>query len=255
MGRENDHMSRAKIIDKVKKLLALAKGTNYEGETAMAMNRARELLAKYNLSMTDIEEKQAAEENPEERLATSITAGSWQTSIASIVTQYYNCEYFYRIVRGGGRSRRGKRIITIVGMPTEVELAEYTLISIVDQVDKMMRKARKKLRKEREANGLNRQNRADSSFYTRGYAIGIVKYLRDSLKKQVEEEKCRALVLVKNPKVRQYMNSLNLKLTRPRPFHPSSAKGFNDGYRDGKKVNVRRGIKGRGEGPAISIPG
>ena len=73
--------------------------------------------------------------------------------------------------------------------------------------------------------------------------MGMVRYLRESFVHQVEEEQCRALVLVKDPKVQDYVDNLKLKNAKSHNIHPSSLSGFNAGYKDGKKVMVRRGIE------------
>lgn len=58
-------MTKEKVIDKVKKLLAMTE-SEYENEAESAMLKAQELLAKHQLTMKDIDldnDKSGVEEN------------------------------------------------------------------------------------------------------------------------------------------------------------------------------------------------
>ena len=43
------------IFDKIQKLLNLGKGSNYEGESEVALKKAYDLMNQYNVSMVDLE--------------------------------------------------------------------------------------------------------------------------------------------------------------------------------------------------------
>jgi hypothetical protein len=49
---------KEKIIDRVRKIIALADSSDYEGEVAKAMAMARRLMAEYSISVTDLDEKE-----------------------------------------------------------------------------------------------------------------------------------------------------------------------------------------------------
>ena len=51
-------MTKEDILSKVKKLLAVAEGSNYEQEAQNAMLKAQEFMLKHNLTMEDIEFKE-----------------------------------------------------------------------------------------------------------------------------------------------------------------------------------------------------
>ena len=51
---KNDEEKR-KILERIKKILALAKGTTFEGEADTAMKMAQSYMIQYGLSMTDVE--------------------------------------------------------------------------------------------------------------------------------------------------------------------------------------------------------
>ena len=233
---EDEQQTRERIVSKVKKLIDRANGTNFEAEAATSLNLARELLAKYNLSMTDVESNQYDAQKPETKM-TAVSAGYYQGSLAVVIGQYCNCSSFYSSNFG----TRAKRVLAFVGMPAEVEICTYTFETVAKQIDKMLRKKRKELRATRESEGKDRQNRKLSAFYTRGYADGIIQFLRESLRERIADEKCRVLVLVKNPKVSAWCED-NLRPGKKRKQQIASEAGFNAGYVDGSKVNVTVGI-------------
>lgn len=58
MAQFKDQAHREKIIDRIRKLLAVANGTNFEGEAATAMRMAKGYLKSYGLDMSDVELQQ-----------------------------------------------------------------------------------------------------------------------------------------------------------------------------------------------------
>lgn len=49
---------KEKIVDRVRKIIALADSSEYEGEVAKAMAMARRLMAQHSISMADLDEKE-----------------------------------------------------------------------------------------------------------------------------------------------------------------------------------------------------
>jgi len=76
-----------KLIDKIKKLLALSKSPN-ESEAELAARRVHELLTKYNLSMDDIEEKEIREGN----IISGRALKKWRHLLIDAVAKYYYCQ-------------------------------------------------------------------------------------------------------------------------------------------------------------------
>jgi hypothetical protein len=104
----------SRIIDRVRKILALSESDN-EHEAAIASVKAREMLAKYNLSMSDIVFE------PESIKATRIEVKarknleSWMWELLNIVTKSCDCEYFHH---SGGK-------IFFVGVGADHQVASY----------------------------------------------------------------------------------------------------------------------------------
>lgn len=223
--------TKQQIVDKVKKLLSLSNGTNFEKEAVTAMNMARDLLAKYNMTIEDISVKTAAEENPIKAMSYGAD-GAWQGSLAVVIADYCSCGAFH--IKGGG--------LMFIGMPYEIDICLYTYEIVYKQIEKMMKKKRRELRKEREETGRSRVDRRDSSYYTRGYAKGIIDYLIQSLKSRKEYESSMSLVVVRNKKIDDFMNSLTRlnKVSRP-----ASVRGYYDGFKDGSTITINKAVNGK----------
>lgn len=226
--------TKEQILKKVQKLMNLGHGTNFEGESATALNMARDLLAKHNLSIGGV-----VGNSPEEKVETTRAAGSygwWQLKLATVVADFMTCNAMtWKIsTREGYRS-----VIRFVGMPTEVEVCTYIYDSIFSQIIKLTQNKRKDLRKDRAAEGTF--SRSDVSYYTRGYITGIIDFLDKSFRerKRHEASDCTALVLVKNPKVGEWMKENTHKVTTHQPS--ASDRGHTAGFHDGRKVSVNPG--------------
>jgi len=231
---EEEKTTREKIIEKVKKLIALADGSSFEGEIDVAMRMARSLLAKYNLSMSDVERNEYDKSEPSQ-VDTGSPYGYWQPKLANIIGKYTNCQPFIR-----SRSH----ILCFVGMPPELEICIFTFSSVCHQIDSMTRKKRKELRDERERLTGNRQDRVNSSYYIRGYVEGILVRLKEKLSTLMQDESTgKSLVLVKHPKVQEWVD-INLGKPKMRHRPSSSSDGFDSGYVDGNNITLQKGING-----------
>lgn len=234
---DDEKLTREKILDKVRKLMALAEGSTFEGETATALARARDLLAKYNLSMSDVEREAYNEESPI-HVHIDVQDGYWQAKLGLVIAGFTNTVCYL----GGGR---GRKRIYIMGMEHEVEVGKYMFVHIARQIDKMMRKYRRELRDERERMGYERQNARETSHHTRGYVLGIIARLKERLDERLAQESdntCTALVLHKHPKVIAFEDSLGIRRRRERG---GSNAAYEQGKRDGNKITINQGIAHR----------
>jgi Protein of unknown function (DUF2786) len=89
----NQQVNKDKLVDKVRKLLALA-GSSNEHEAARAAEKAQAILAEYNLSMTDVK---STDEKEDLKIDKSIVTDSvpWRRRLGVAVAQMYFCKYFY----------------------------------------------------------------------------------------------------------------------------------------------------------------
>lgn len=113
-------MNTEKVIDKVKKLLAIAdRAANpCDHEAELALLKAQELLAKNGLSMSDISDKPTAKDVIE-RLTTDFSKTMWWSKIPhNIIAKNFRCTSFI-LKRGIGKTALG-----FIGLNDDVELAE-----------------------------------------------------------------------------------------------------------------------------------
>lgn len=123
-----------KILDKVKKMLALANDAGAtEGERDNAMRMAYNLLAKHNLTMQDL----PTEENHETRQRESITisADKWARNIADSMSRLFFCVYYFQRTGTSGKDMHvfiGKVSNTV----TAIGMTEYLIKSIKREATK-----------------------------------------------------------------------------------------------------------------------
>lgn len=106
-----------KILDRIKKCLALAADGSNESEAATALRQARKLMDMYGVTSTDIE---LSEIVMHERVVNTNLFTHWQNQLIETVKNIFGIEVLYR--RRGNRKRGS---IIFVGPQSSIELAEY----------------------------------------------------------------------------------------------------------------------------------
>jgi len=128
------------VLNKVRKLLAMAEAGNQSEAEAEAMaQKAQELLTKYQLEMTEVEVEEAADERVEQdamyfEKGTRVT--TWKAILCQYVAEANSCSVF----KVPGRETyegtvRGK--VVIVGKPGNAAAARYLAMSFINTVDNM----------------------------------------------------------------------------------------------------------------------
>lgn len=150
-----------KVLERVKKMLALGNDAGAtEGERETALRMAYNLLAKYNLSLSDLPEDQNNEVR--ERQDTVISADRWARSLAHAVAKLFFCRYFYQRTGTSGKDKH-----CFVGRQSNVNTARYMTEYLIKSV-------------KREA---TTRYSSPTSPHGRSFCVGTV----DSIRKRVEE--------------------------------------------------------------------
>lgn len=137
----NDTEDRAKLIAKIKKLMALSTSPN-ENEAARAAEKVQALLAEYNLSMSDV---QSTAEDDKIKIFPALKTSSvpWRRALAAQVAQLYFCDYFYTFVKQPTTSRSCGYIRydlhNFVGAKHNVDVAVLMFTYLTDTVDRLAR--------------------------------------------------------------------------------------------------------------------
>lgn len=127
-----------KIIDRIKKLLALAASAN-ENEASAAAMKAAELLAEHNLSEADL----GTVDNEDMILDGELLSDSrpWRRALAGEVARLYFCDYFYGWVKETRPSRKCgyKRYDrhSFAGRKHNVLIAKTIFMYLCDTIDRL----------------------------------------------------------------------------------------------------------------------
>jgi len=242
---------RMKVLAKVQKLFALGTSPN-QAEAESAVAKAHELLARYNMSLKDVsvDDKEFVQEALFEG---KTNRPSWQRDMAHIIADHFMVTMIS--VRYGNHAENhsygmamGNNIRTfkIVGDPANVEMASYAVSFLVATYkrlgDAYIKVYKKELKEEYDVDNfqslIGHLVKARTSYY-HGLNIG----LQEALRKQVQREEEMGLVLVKDPDLQKYIESItngNLKHQKNADINPAAA---NQGIEDGKNIRIRGAVE------------
>ncbi len=130
MTDTNSNAAQEKIIDRVKKMMALANCAGAtEGERDNALRMAYNLLAKHNLTMSEVDAHNTTpEENRESQKATFVVY-PWARQIAGLVGSLFFCNYYFM------RSGSGKQATHVfIGKASNAATAQYMSEFVVKSV-------------------------------------------------------------------------------------------------------------------------
>lgn len=105
-----------KILQKIKKCLALAQSSN-ANEAAVALGQAQKLMAEYGVEMADIEILDVVEESTKKEKAMS--RNEWDMHLVNTIAQAFNCK---PLLSGGWNGT----CWTFIGVGASPEIAAYT---------------------------------------------------------------------------------------------------------------------------------
>ena len=211
-----------KILEKIKKLLALAGNNPSQEEAQAAAAKAQALLAEYNLTLEDTEEK--SEEIGFSYFDTGVDR-AWKYDLASVIARNFRCKCLWW----------GKARVGFYGYKHDTEVAAQVFEFLFWSIRRNLRKVKKQAK---EQNGT-----AKGVIFS--YSKGFIQGVKDTLDAQ-----CTALMVVTPKEVNEaytgYCNSVGVKSMNT---HRRDAKDFNfdtyeKGVQDGKNTMQSRGIEG-----------
>ena len=129
--------TKAKIAEKIKKLLALGSSPN-ENEAAAAVAKAQALMFAYNLGIEDLVDTKVSEVG--ERNTGMNILVTWQSRLAQAVAASSLCGLFvvdqHRII-GGKYTAKHDRTIVFVGRAHDAELAELIMGWLMGELNRL----------------------------------------------------------------------------------------------------------------------
>jgi predicted SprT family Zn-dependent metalloprotease len=221
-----------KMLEKVRKLLALASSGN-EHEAVLAMNRVREMFAKYNL-------EQAALEKNSEFVHVAISTGRkrleiFERKILGILTEHF----FVQVLLGQTfepAKAEHHRLIEIIGTRENAAMAEYVYHFLRQQsavlVDELAKARGEKL------------SRIAKKSFRLGILSGFGDKLRAADKPQTESVIAKALVAFRgDPGLKDYIAMVYPKLRATRGRAPLvDPTAYSAGITKGQQINLHKPV-------------
>jgi len=218
------------IIEKIKKLLALAHSSN-EHEAALAASHAQRLLSEHNLAMADIE---AAAPRPEAadrlELAVSKTLPKWVRHLSAGVCTAFDCQAVHHPATGK---------MSFIGVGADVRIAVY----IFSYLDRTIRKLCTRYLKDYADDSIANRHR---ELLRQSYYLGAVTTINQKLRAQKQQTPTTpgALVPVKEGLIARAMSDLGpTRTVRSRRSYINSH-AYETGQQDGQRVGIHQGISG-----------
>jgi len=224
-------LEKTPIIDRIKKLLALANSSN-EHEAALAAAHAQRLLAAHNLAMADI----TASDRPQkaDRVETDVARSlpKWIRHLSAAVSSAFDCQAVHHPATGK---------MTFIGVGADVQIAAYTFTYL----DRTVRKLCAGYLKQHAGSMMaGRQRELLRHSYNLGAVSTITRQLQDQ--KRQTPVTPGALVPVKAGLISKAVNEMGpIRTIRSRRSY-ISATAYSQGQTDGQQVSIHQGLQHTG---------
>ena len=215
------------IIEKIKKLLALANSSN-EYEAALAASHAQRLLSEHNLAMADIEAAYKPDKADKVETTVSKTLPKWMRHLSAGVSTAFDCQAIHHPATGK---------MTFIGVGADVQVAAYTFAYL----DRTVRKLCSNYIKQHVTSTISSRYR---ELMRQSYYLGAVSTINTRLREQKIQTPVTtgALVPVKEGLIRQAMNEIgNLRTVRSRRSYINTD-AYTKGQTDGRQIGINHGI-------------
>lgn len=217
------------IIEKIRKLLALANSTN-EHEAALAASHAQRLLSEHNLAMADIEPDNKPDSADRLETTVSKTLPKWIRHLSAGICTAFDCQAIHNPAIGK---------LTFIGVGADVQVAVYTF-AFLDRT--IRRLCSNYIRHHISDRLVNRQR----ELMRQSYYLGAVSTITDKLRIQKQQTPVTpgALVPIKDALIKKTMSEMGpTRTVRSRKSY-INASAYTQGQQDGKQVGVHHGIGG-----------
>lgn len=222
--REEDRALRL-----LRKVLSLASSPN-ENEAQLAVQKARELMLKYNLDRVALDR---------ERHFSFLTLGTIKARhtaaelrMASLMGRFFFVEVLWQHTYDALRDKAGT-ILSVYGTPSNLEMAHY----VYDYLWTVMESLWTLCRKTRQISGHGQRQR---------YFAGVLDGFYRKLEKQERAiQETRALVWRGDPRLTEYYRYLNPRIRTCYGGGVSATEVYRAGVSDGRNVTIHRPIEER----------
>jgi phage-related protein len=236
-----DGTEEIKLLDKVKKLLALAQSSN-EHEAGLAMRRVQELFAQHNLERVPTLERsqyvhQIVAEGKKRKNA-------WEQRIISILIEFFFVEIII-LHQFNAQTQKSEQVFEIIGTRENVLMAEYVYFFLLQQLESFSKKIK----------NISGRERAS-------YRLGILEGFSQKLSVKEESQRdpkaqsiARALVLFKNdPAMESYLKEIYPRLSfRKNASRLVDTAAFKAGQQIGKSLVISKPLSSSIKKPLLFL--
>lgn len=202
-------MTTEKIIEKIQKLLNTANDRGAtENEAMIAALKAQELMAKYSISMTDIETQDENDEIVEAQFETG-TGNKWKYILAHVVADNFCCKLFMY----------GKTTVVFYGFKKNADIARDVFKFLFNTGNRLATRYYFQYR------NAGRNTVGVKNAFLSGFTSGV---------KSVLEKQCTALMLVVPKEVNTSYNNMCEQMQKTGRMH-----SFNSSYRRARDEEAR----------------
>lgn len=221
-GERPDEDKIERVIERINKLLLLSdKSRNpSEHEAIAASLQVQKLLAKYNLTLTDVTGERK-EEDVEQSIADVGKGKKWKFALACAIADNFACKVY----------SVGHEQIVFYGYKADIVAARRVFVYLFNVGDKL---ANQFARKYREENGY-----ADGIYnsFCKGFVAGVRKEL---------EKQCVALAIIVQPKVEETFKAFSETFTKSvnTTIKANNREAYDTGFVEGKRALNAQYIEG-----------
>lgn len=213
-----------KLIEKIKKLLALSKSSN-ENEAKIAMLKAQELLAKHKLSIKEIKDYKIADDSIREKISSiSFRQGKWKAKLGGLISENFGCYQYFKTNKS--------QTIAFFGREEDIIVCNIVLEYAVDSILSTVKRLRYQYFRE--------------GYSTKGlendYALGFIDGLKNMFEEQKRKNQEWGLVLVKDAEVVEAYSNIKFKGSINTN---TSFKGYTEAYEKGKEDGEKFSISNK----------
>lgn len=225
-------MKEQKIIETIKKCLALASNNPSEEEARAAALKAQQLLAKYNIALADVEtiEKQTEEIKEEVVWFKDVVKGvarAWKYELADVVARNFRCKHFFY----------GKSGVCFYGHVTDAIAAAEVYKYLFAMGDRMADRAMRKVLRQYHNQGLSAKVSGIYNSWVKGFLAG--------LKSSFDAQSTALMIVVPEDVKEQYaVRSANFgHMNAGMRNTDLDARAYEEGKRVGKDAMAQRSLE------------
>lgn len=227
------------IIDRVKKLLALAASPNNAAEAANAARIANQLIDQYRISEAELENNVDAVIEPfEDDLEPVYMTGKvqpWKERLVQVISKHYGCAYWLSYSYPEGRRITSYRLC---GKRNDLAIVKYMYAWLLLECQRLS---------DREAKG---QGRIYVASYCMGFVIGIKDQLALSRSEVQKTATSTAMVLI-DSRFEEASNALSdlhpeLRMIKSKSASRYNGTAFSQGQDRGKAIHLGTSLSSGG---------